>query len=97
MTTAPRVPGDLRATAGKVIGRRSTEYYFGLLTLILIAKYTLIMPRKPKPITVAEAGRRGGKARAERHSHAQLSEWAKLGGWPKGRPRKKTKRKKRGK
>jgi len=42
-----------------------------------------------KPITVQEAGRRGGKARAKKYSTEQLSEWAKLGGWPKGRPRKK--------
>ena len=41
-----------------------------------------------KPITVAEAGRKGGKARAAKHSKEQLREWAKLGGWPKGRPRK---------
>ena len=42
-----------------------------------------------KPITVAEAGRRGGKARAKKHSPEQLREWARMGGWPKGRPRKK--------
>jgi len=41
-----------------------------------------------KPITVAEAGRRGGKARAARYSKKQLSDWGALGGWPKGRPRK---------
>lgn len=40
-------------------------------------------------MTVAEAGRRGGKARARKHTPEQLREWAKLGGWPKGRPRKK--------
>jgi hypothetical protein len=42
-----------------------------------------------KSLTVEEAGRRGGKARAEKYSTQQLREWAKLGGWPKGRPRKK--------
>jgi hypothetical protein len=29
-----------------------------------------------------EAGRKGGKARAAKHSKAQLSKWAKLGGRP---------------
>jgi hypothetical protein len=29
-------------------------------------------------------GAEGGKARAEKHSKKQLSEWAKLGGRPKG-------------
>jgi len=43
-----------------------------------------------KPITVQEAGRRGGKARAEKYSSEQLREWARLGGWLKGRRRKKT-------
>jgi hypothetical protein len=37
----------------------------------------------------AELGRKGAKARAERYSHAQLSEWAKKG----GRPRKDQKKK----
>ena len=46
------------------------------------------MPNKPKPITVAEAGHRGGTARAKKYTHEQLSEWSKKGGWPKGRPRK---------
>jgi len=77
---------------GKAKDRSSTKCHLGVLTLILDVKYTHGVRRKPKPITVAEAGRRGGKARAERHSHEQLSAWAKLGGWPKGRPRKKTKR-----
>ena len=40
---------------------------------------------------VAEAGRRGGKARAKKYSRRQLQTWAKLGGWPKGRPRKQKK------
>jgi len=44
---------------------------------------------KPKPLTVQDAGRRGGKARAKKYSPEQLREWAKLGGWPKGRTRKK--------
>jgi len=46
------------------------------------------MAKKQQPMTVAEAGRRGGKARAKKHSREQLSKWASLGGWPKGRPRK---------
>jgi hypothetical protein len=44
--------------------------------------------KKSKSITVAEAGRRGGKARAKKYSRKQLREWARKGGWPKGRPRK---------
>lgn len=31
---------------------------------------------------LTEAGRKGGKARAAKHSKAQLSKWAKLGGRP---------------
>ncbi len=37
------------------------------------------------------AASKGGKARAERHSEAELSKWASKGGWPKGRPRGKRK------
>lgn len=48
------------------------------------------MTDKSKPLTVQDAGRRGGKARAKKYPPEQLREWAKLGGWPKGRPRKKT-------
>ncbi len=40
-------------------------------------------------MTVQEAGRRGGKARAGKHSKKQLSAWAKLGGRPKGSSSKK--------
>ena len=43
---------------------------------------------KPKPMTVAEAGRKGGKARAAKYSKEQLAEWGSKGGWPKGRSRK---------
>jgi hypothetical protein len=32
---------------------------------------------------LASIGRKGGKARAERHTKAELSKWAKLGGRPK--------------
>jgi len=46
------------------------------------------MAKKTKPMTVAEAGRRGGKARAKKYSRQQMSEWASKGGWPKGRLRK---------
>jgi hypothetical protein len=46
------------------------------------------MRKKNKSITVAEAGRRGGRARAEKYSKATLRKWAKLG----GRPSKKGKR-----
>ena len=55
------------------------------------------MPRKKKPMTVAEAGKRGGKARAKKYTVEQLSEWAKLGGWPKGVPRKREQPSKGGK
>jgi len=48
------------------------------------------MAKKKQPMTVAEAGRRGGKARAKKHTREQLREWARLGGWPKGRRRKGT-------
>jgi hypothetical protein len=34
-----------------------------------------------------EAASKGGKERAKRYSKAELTEWAKKGGWPKGRPR----------
>jgi len=33
---------------------------------------------------LAKIGRRGGKARAEKHDKATLSKWAKKGGRPKG-------------
>jgi hypothetical protein len=59
---------------------------------ILSAMYNSDMPEKRKPMTVAEAGRRGGAARAKKHSAEQLSEWGSLGGWPKGRPRKSPKK-----
>lgn len=55
---------------------------------ILSAKYYRDMAKKTKPMTVAEAGRRGGKARAKKYSRQQMSEWASKGGWPKGRLRK---------
>jgi len=38
-----------------------------------------------------KTGAMGGKARARNHSKEQLSEWAKLGGRPKGSGTKKTK------
>jgi hypothetical protein len=50
------------------------------------------MAAKKKPMTVQEAGRRGGKARAEKHSKKELSNWAKLGGRPKGSGKKQTKK-----
>jgi general stress protein YciG len=36
-----------------------------------------------------KTGAKGGKARAEKHSKKQLSEWGKLGGRPKGGTKKK--------
>jgi hypothetical protein len=43
-----------------------------------------------------ETGAEGGKARAKKHSKKQLSEWAKLGGRPKGSGTKQTKKTKKG-
>ena len=40
-----------------------------------------------------KTGAQGGKARAEKHSKKQLSEWAKLGGRPKGSGKKKATKK----
>ena len=37
-----------------------------------------------------KTGAMGGKARAKRHSKAQLSEWGKMGGRPKGTREKRT-------
>jgi len=39
-----------------------------------------------------KTGAMGGKARAAKHSKAQLSEWAKLGGRPKGSGKRQTKK-----
>ena len=39
-----------------------------------------------------KTGSMGGKARARRHSKEQLSQWAKLGGRPKGSGKKKLKK-----
>ncbi|MGA2183817.1 MAG: hypothetical protein ABSH47_12370 [Bryobacteraceae bacterium] len=39
-----------------------------------------------------KTGAEGGKARAKKHSKKQLSEWAKLGGRPKGSGKKRTKK-----
>jgi hypothetical protein len=47
------------------------------------------MLKTQKHLTVQEAGRRGGKARAKKYSRKQLRVWAALGGWPKGRSREK--------
>jgi len=43
-------------------------------------------PRIPEDVMeyFRKTGSKGGKARARRHSKVQLSEWAKLGGRPKG-------------
>ncbi|HYI92240.1 MAG TPA: hypothetical protein VEX68_01725 [Bryobacteraceae bacterium] len=43
-------------------------------------------PRIPKAVLqfFKETGAEGGKARAEKHSKEQLSEWGKKGGRPKG-------------
>jgi len=44
-----------------------------------------------------KTGAMGGKARANKHSKEQLSEWAKLGGRPKGSGKKQKSTKKGGK
>ena len=59
-----------------------------LVDNILTVKYNQDMRKRQEPITVTEAGKRGGKARAKKYPRQQLQEWARLGGWPKGRPRK---------
>jgi hypothetical protein len=41
-------------------------------------------------------GAMGGKARAKKHSKAQLSKWAKLGGRPKGSGKKRSKKQMKG-
>ena len=41
---------------------------------------------------LARIGRKGGKARAKHHSKAELSEWAKLGGRPRGSGKKSAKK-----
>jgi hypothetical protein len=51
------------------------------------------MAKKPKiPLEVLEffkaTGKQGGRARAEKHTAEQLSEWGKLGGRPKGSTKK---------
>ena len=52
------------------------------------------MKKPPIPEGVLEffrkTGAQGGKARAKKHSKKQLSEWAKLGGRPKGSGKKQT-------
>jgi hypothetical protein len=49
------------------------------------------MKKKPQSISeyLSSLGKKGGAARAKKHSKAKLSEWGKLG----GRPRKDTKTK----
>jgi hypothetical protein len=49
------------------------------------------MAKRKKPMTVAEMASMGGKARAKKYPKEKLQEWARKGGWPKGRPRKKGK------
>lgn len=46
------------------------------------------MGKKKKPMTVQEMASLGGKARAAKYPKQKLQEWARKGGWPKGRPRK---------
>jgi len=56
-------------------------------------------PRIPKAVLqfFKETGAEGGKARAERHSKEQLSEWGKKGGRPKGSGKKQVETKKQSK
>jgi hypothetical protein len=55
-------------------------------------------PRIPEDVMeyFRKTGSEGGKVRARRYSKFQLSEWAKLGGRPKGSGTKKTKLTKKG-
>lgn len=55
-------------------------------------------PRIPDDVMeyFRKTGAMGGKARAKKHSKQQLSEWAKLGGRPKGISTKQTKETKKG-
>ena len=46
------------------------------------------MAKRKKPMTVSEMASMGGKARAKKYPKKKLQEWARKGGWPKGRPRK---------
>ena len=54
------------------------------------------MKKPPIPEKVIEffrkTGAQGGKARAEKHSKKQLSEWARKGGRPKGSGKKQVKK-----
>jgi hypothetical protein len=58
------------------VGEDFTKY----LALSIMQNMTV----KRKTVTVQEAGRRGGKARAKKYDKATLSRWAKKGGRPKG-------------
>jgi general stress protein YciG len=49
------------------------------------------MAKRKKPMTVSEMASKGGKARAKKYPKEKLQEWARKGGWPKGRPRKTSK------
>jgi hypothetical protein len=83
-----RWPGMATSRGAPGLG---SAFYTGCIRLdnILSVKYYFVMPDERKPLTVQDAGRRGGKARAKKYPPEQLRKWAKLGGWPKGRPRKK--------
>jgi general stress protein YciG len=37
---------------------------------------------------LSKIGKKGGRSTVDRHGKLKMSEWGKLGGWPKGRKRK---------
>ena len=49
------------------------------------------MPKK-RELTISEVARMGGRATVKKYGRKQLREWGRLGGYPKGRPRKKAKK-----
>ena len=55
------------------------------LELSIVMKEGEALPKRLKEMTVQEAGRLGGKARAKKYSARPGG--AALGGWPQGRPR----------
>jgi len=89
--SAAGMPGYAHSLGATLAALSQSTFYTEWIWLetILRVKYCSAMPDKRKRLTVQDAGRRGGKARAKKYSSSQLREWAKLGGWPKGRSRKK--------
>ena len=49
------------------------------------------MPKK-KPMTLTEFARMGAEAQLKKYGRRKRSEWGRLGGYPRGRPRKQGKK-----